>query len=117
MMEITGRTALLAILADPVAQAPAAGLVNAALASRGCDAVLVSLRVASEALERVAAGDRQLRGDARGTTRCRPNTLTLDRGAVAAQIVISETATPFSRGDPRAAPSTSASRCLERRST
>jgi shikimate dehydrogenase len=45
MMEITGRTTLLAILADPIAQARAPGLINAAWAARGCDAVLVPLRV------------------------------------------------------------------------
>jgi shikimate 5-dehydrogenase len=60
MMEITGRTELLAILAEPVAQARAPGLVNAALASRGCDAVLVPLRVPSEALERVVAALRAI---------------------------------------------------------
>jgi shikimate dehydrogenase len=61
MMEITGRTALLAILADPVAQARAPGLVNTALASRGCDAVLVPLRVPSEALEQVVTALRSIR--------------------------------------------------------
>ncbi len=54
-MEITGRTALYAILADPVAQARAPGLVNAALAARGLDAVLVPLRVPSEGIGRVVA--------------------------------------------------------------
>lgn len=44
-MTITGRTSLLFILADPVAQARAPMLVNAALAARGSDAVMVPLRV------------------------------------------------------------------------
>jgi len=39
-MKIHGGSALLAILADPVAQARAPELINAALASRDCDAAL-----------------------------------------------------------------------------
>lgn len=50
---LTGRTRLLAILADPVAQARAPELVNAALAARGVDAVLVPLHVRADALARV----------------------------------------------------------------
>jgi shikimate dehydrogenase len=38
---ITGRTEVLAILGDPLEQARAPGLVNAALARRGHDGVLV----------------------------------------------------------------------------
>jgi shikimate dehydrogenase len=47
---ITGRTALLGIVADPVAQARAPFLVNRALAARGADAVLVPLHVGSDGL-------------------------------------------------------------------
>jgi len=42
---ITGSTTVLGIIADPVVQARAPGLVNAALAQRGRDAVLVPLQV------------------------------------------------------------------------
>ena len=59
-MKIHGGSALLAILADPVAQARAPELINAALASRDCDAVLVPLRVPSEALERVVVALRAI---------------------------------------------------------
>src|SRR5262245_62035199 len=58
---VTGRTALLAILADPVEQARTPGLVNAALARRGCDAVLVPLHVAAAGLPSVLAGLRATR--------------------------------------------------------
>lgn len=47
---ITGRTALLAIVADPVAQARAPILVNRALAERGVDAVLVPFHVGTDGL-------------------------------------------------------------------
>lgn len=50
MPSITGRTALLAIVADPVAQALTPSLANAALAARGVDAVLVPMRVARDEL-------------------------------------------------------------------
>jgi shikimate dehydrogenase len=55
-VSITGRTAVLAILGDPLEQARAPGLVNAALAERGQDAVLVPFRVARGALAPVIAG-------------------------------------------------------------
>lgn len=42
---ISGATELLVLVADPVARARTPALVNQALASRGCDAVLVALRV------------------------------------------------------------------------
>jgi shikimate 5-dehydrogenase len=54
-MKITGRTALLAILADPVARTCAPGLINAVLVSRGIDAVLVPFRVGPHELGRVVA--------------------------------------------------------------
>jgi shikimate dehydrogenase len=47
---VSGRTSLLVILGDPVAHAQAPALVNAALAARGRDAVLVPLHVARDAL-------------------------------------------------------------------
>jgi shikimate dehydrogenase len=50
---ITGRTSVLAILADPVAHAQAPMLVNAALAARGRDAVLVPIHVRADGLARV----------------------------------------------------------------
>src|SRR5262245_20205987 len=53
---ITGRTDVLAILGDPLEQARAPGLVNAALAVRGEDAVLVPLRVARGGLAPVITG-------------------------------------------------------------
>src|SRR5262245_344846 len=53
---ITGRTGVLAILGDPLAQARGPGLVNASLVQRGEDAVLVPLRVPRGALAPVIAG-------------------------------------------------------------
>jgi len=50
---ISGRTGVLAILADPVEQARAPSLVNAALAARGLDAVLVPMHVRAGDLARV----------------------------------------------------------------
>jgi shikimate 5-dehydrogenase len=58
---ITGRTALLAIVADPVAQARAPFLVNRALAERGADAVLVPLHVGSDGLASVVSALRSVR--------------------------------------------------------
>jgi len=58
---ITGRTAVLGILADPVAQARSPQLVNAALAARGHDAVMVPLQVAAGDLERAVDGLRAWR--------------------------------------------------------
>jgi shikimate dehydrogenase len=53
---ISGRTGLLVVLGDPIRQARAPGLVNAALARRGRDAVLVPLHVRADALVRVVDG-------------------------------------------------------------
>jgi shikimate dehydrogenase len=58
---ITGRTALLAIVADPVAQARAPVLVNRALAERGVDAVLVPLHVGGDGLARLIRALRTVR--------------------------------------------------------
>jgi shikimate dehydrogenase len=52
---IGGGTGLLAILGDPIAHAQAPTLVNAALAARGLDAVLVPLHVRAAELARVVA--------------------------------------------------------------
>jgi shikimate dehydrogenase len=52
---ITGRTGVLAIIADPVVQASAPALVNAALAERGRDYVMVPLQVPRGALPGVMA--------------------------------------------------------------
>ena len=63
---ITGRTALLAIVADPVAQARAPVLVNRALAERGVDAVLVPLHVGSDGLAALLHALRGVRNFAGG---------------------------------------------------
>jgi shikimate dehydrogenase len=55
---ITGRTRVAGIVADPVAQAQSPVLVNALLAERGIDAVLVPLHVPAGGLERFLAGMR-----------------------------------------------------------
>jgi shikimate dehydrogenase len=57
---ITGRTTFLGIIADPVVQARAPGLVNAALAARGHDAVLVPMQVRRDDLAGALAGLRLL---------------------------------------------------------
>jgi shikimate dehydrogenase len=57
---ITGRTGVLAIFGDPLEQARAPGLVNASLAARGVDAVLVPLRVPHGQLARAIAGVRAI---------------------------------------------------------
>jgi shikimate dehydrogenase len=59
-MTISGRTGVLAILGDPLEQARAPALVNAALERRGIDAVLVPLRVPRGALASVIAGLRAI---------------------------------------------------------
>lgn len=56
---ICGRTRLVGVMADPVAQARAPGLGNALLAQRGSDAVLVPLHVAD--LPTAVAGLRAVR--------------------------------------------------------
>ena len=53
---VTGRTAVLAIIGDPIAQARAPGLVNPVLAARGIDAVLVPLQVPAGGLSAAVAG-------------------------------------------------------------
>ncbi len=57
---ITGRTAVLGIIADPVVQARAPALMNAALAERDRDAVLVPLQVHRGDLATALAGLRVL---------------------------------------------------------
>lgn len=64
-MAITGRTELVAILGDPVAQASAPRLMNALLEQRGQDAVLVAHHVRAADLAAALAGlraTRNLRG-------------------------------------------------------
>src|SRR5262245_23506350 len=58
---IHGSTAVLAIVADPVAQAQTPMLLNAALARRGHDAVLVPLHVGTEGLARAVDAMRAVR--------------------------------------------------------
>jgi shikimate dehydrogenase len=58
---ISGRTTVLAIVGDPLGQARTPALVNAALAARGLDAVLVALHVPREALRAVVDGLRAVR--------------------------------------------------------
>jgi shikimate dehydrogenase len=62
---ISGRTALLAIIGDPIEQARAPGLVNPVLHDRGIDAVLVPMRVEAGQLRRVIDGLRAV-GNFRG---------------------------------------------------
>lgn len=57
---LTGHTAVLAIIADPVAQARTPAMANAALAARGVDAVLVPFQVADGALAAAVAGLRAI---------------------------------------------------------
>jgi shikimate dehydrogenase len=57
---VTGRTSVLAIIADPVEQTRAPLLVNAELARRGHDAVMVPFRVRRHDLARAVAGLRTL---------------------------------------------------------
>lgn len=61
IVPIGGRTGVLAILADPVEQARAPALVNAALAARGLDAVLVPMHVRAGDLARVLDALRAIR--------------------------------------------------------
>ena len=56
MNPITRRTAVLGILADPVAQARSPQLVNATQVARRVDAVMVPLQVAAGDLEAAVAG-------------------------------------------------------------
>ena len=63
---ISGRTSLLAIVGDPIAQARAPGLVNAALAARGEDVVMVPVHVGRGELAGVIEGFRTIR-NFRGT--------------------------------------------------
>ena len=56
----SGRTSLLALIADPVAQARTPALANAALAARGVDAVLVPMQVPDGALADVIDGLRRI---------------------------------------------------------
>jgi shikimate dehydrogenase len=53
---ISGGTGLLVVLGDPIAQARAPSLVNAALVARGRDAVMVPLHVRRDGLAAVIAG-------------------------------------------------------------
>jgi shikimate dehydrogenase len=62
---ISGRTEVLAILGDPIRQARTPELVNAELACRGIDAVLVPLQVTGPGLPAVLAGLRSA-GNVRG---------------------------------------------------
>lgn len=58
---ITGRTRLVGVVADPVAQARAPGLANPMLREQGADAVLVPLHVAAGGLAGAVAGLRAMR--------------------------------------------------------
>lgn len=59
-VSVTGKTAVLGIIGDPVVQARAPGLINPLFAARGIDAVLVPLRVAAEDLAAAVAGLRAM---------------------------------------------------------
>lgn len=69
---ISGRTDLLAILGDPIAQAKTPALVNEALARRAADAVLVPMRVPPEDLAEVVGGLRRI-GNFRGAVVTMPH--------------------------------------------
>jgi shikimate dehydrogenase len=58
---ISGRTRLVVLLADPVAQARSPALVNAALAARGRDAAMIPMHVGAEGLAAVVASLRAVR--------------------------------------------------------
>lgn len=57
---ISGRTGILAILGDPIEQVRTPELVNAEIARRGLDAVLVPLHVTAPGLASAVAGLRQM---------------------------------------------------------
>lgn len=59
-LPLTGRTALYAILGDPIAQVGSPGLFNAAFRKRGWSAVLVPMHVAAQDLAAVLAGLRRI---------------------------------------------------------
>lgn len=63
---ITGATRFLVILGDPIAQARAPQLVNAALTARGHDAVMIPVHVAADGLARVVDGLRAAQSFAGG---------------------------------------------------
>jgi shikimate dehydrogenase len=69
---VTGRTSVLALIADPVAQARTPALANAALAARGGDAVLVPMRVARDDLAAVVTALRAV-GNFRGAVVSMPH--------------------------------------------
>ncbi len=60
MSLVTGRTAVLGIIGDPVVQARSPQLMNALLAARGIDAVMVPLHVAPDGRAAVRAGLRAI---------------------------------------------------------
>lgn len=61
MAEITGRTRFWAILADPIAQVKAPQMINAAIAERDVDGVMIPMHVASEDLSAVIAAIRGMK--------------------------------------------------------
>ena len=61
MTDITGRTRVFAILADPIAQVKAPQGLNRIMAERGVDGVMVPLHVAADDLATVLAGLRAVR--------------------------------------------------------
>jgi shikimate dehydrogenase len=60
MQAISGRTALLGIIGDPIEQARAPGLVNPVLEARGIDAILVPMQVEAGRLGRAIDGLRAI---------------------------------------------------------
>lgn len=69
---ISGRTELLAILGDPIAQATTPALVSDALARHAIDAVLVPMQVRRQDLQQVVAGLRRV-GNFRGAVVTMPH--------------------------------------------
>jgi shikimate dehydrogenase len=72
----SGRTALLALIADPVVQARTPALANAALAARGVDAALLPMQVPDGALAPVIDGLRRI-GNFKGAVVSMPHKVTV----------------------------------------
>ncbi len=61
MAEITGRTRVWAILADPITQVKTPQMINAVIAERGVDGVMIPMHVAPENLAAMVAGIRGMK--------------------------------------------------------
>ena len=101
-LPLTGRTALFAILGDPIAQAGSPMLFNAAFRRRGWPAVLVPMHVTAEALATTLRGLRGI-GNLRGLVLTTPHKTAaldlVDSLGPEAQLVGSINAIHCGRGD------------------